>query len=522
MIFQNEPMKTSLFKFASPVVAALLVFHLQTGAVATDTAVTNSAALRLAAIFGDNMVLQQQQRVPIWGWADPGAGVTVKFAGQTKATRAAAEGKWRVKLGKLKASVEPQILVVELEGGASPGGHPSQVALTNILVGEVWLASGQSNMEKPIGRQPGQRPVFNAEQELAAANYTGIRIFQVQKNLAAAPLADLAAFHGWQESSSNALDSISFSAAAYFFARNLHTNLNVPIGLIESSWGGTRIEPWTPPAGFESVRSQAKFARERINPDRPSNTRPTAIYNAMISPLAGFALRGVIWYQGESNLMGTNADNDYRGYPDKMRALVGGWRRVWGEGDFPFYFVQIAPFKYWGGRVRRVASPEMLPEFWTLQSRAARQIRNTGVVVTTDLTDNLNDIHPRNKQDVGLRLALLARHNTYGQKDVVCQGPEFRKMKIKDDEAVLTFDHADGGLASRDGQPLTWFTIAGADGKFVIADAKIAENTVVVSAAGIDRPRAVRFAWDETAEPNLCNRAGLPAEPFRTDKPAGK
>jgi sialate O-acetylesterase len=247
-----------------------------------------------------------------------------------------------------------------------------------------------------------------------------------------------------------------------------------------------------------------------------------AIYNALIAPLAGYALRGVIWYQGESNLMGTNTDNDCRAYPDKMAALVGGWRRVWGEGDFPFYFVQIAPFKYWGGRVRRVISPEMLPEFWTLQSRAARRMKNSGLVVTTDLVDNLNDIHPRNKQDVGLRLALLARHKTYGQKNVVCQGPEFRKIKIIGNQAVLTFAHADGGLASRDGQPLTWFTIAGADGKFVRADAKIVGDTVVVSAAGVEKPTAVRFAWDETAEPNLCNRADLPAEPFRTDEPTRK
>jgi len=518
-------------RLAPAIAAAILIFNSQTAKAADEIAATNSSALRLPAIFGDNMVLQRQQTVLVWGWAAPDAKVTVKFSGQTKSTRAAADGKWLVKLGKLKASAEPQNLVVE-SGGTK--------MFTNILVGEVWLASGQSNMEKPIGKQPGQKPVFNAEQELAAANYPDIRIFQAEKILSAMPLDDLQKFHGWQECSSNTLNSISFSAAAYFFGREIHTNLNVPVGLIESSWGGTRIEPWTPPVGFEVLPSQAKFAREKIGTNRISNTRPMAIYNAMIAPLAGFAMRGAIWYQGESNLMGTNADNDYLEYPDKMKAMVGGWRQIWGEGDFPFYFVQIAPFKYAGGRTKRAASPEMLPEFWTLQSRAARQIKNTGMVVTTDLADNLDDIHPRDKQDVGHRLALLALNKAYGEKNVVCSGPMFKKMKIEGSKAVLTFDHANGGLVSKDGQPrissqsgglqvsvlrgqpLTWFTIAGADKKFVSADAKIAGDTVEVSAAGIEKPVAVRFAWDETAQPNLSNKAGLPAEPFRTDDPPGE
>jgi sialate O-acetylesterase len=383
----------------------------------------------------------------------------------------------------------------------------------------VWLASGQSNMEKPIGKQAGQKPTFNAEQELAAANYPNIRIFQVEKILSAAPLKDLEKFHGWQECSSNALDSISFSAAAYFFGREIHTNLNVPVGLVESSWGGTRIEPWTPPVGFERVASQKKFAATQIEgTNKIPNTKPTAIYNAMIAPLAGFAMRGALWYQGESNLMGTNADNNYRLYPDMMAALVGGWRQVWGEGNFPFYFVQIAPYKYYGAKLRRVNSPEMLPEFWTLQSRAARHIKNTGLAVTTDLVDDLDDIHPRDKASVGHRLALLALDKTYGEK-VVSSGPTFKTMKIAGNRAVLTFNHAAGGLVSKDKQPLTWFTLAGADGKFLPAEAKIAGDAVEVSAAGIEKPVAVRFAWDETAQPNLCNAAGLPAEPFRTGPP---
>jgi sialate O-acetylesterase len=466
-----------------------------------------AADLKLAAIFGDNMVLQQQQPVPVWGWAAPGAEVTVRFFRQTKSTHAGADGKWLIRLGRLKASAMPQSLIIE-------AGDTK--AFTNILVGEVWLASGQSNMEKPIGSRPGQKSTFNAEAELAAANYPNLRLFKVEKMLSATPRADLEKFNAWQPCSSNALDSVSFSAAAYFFGRELHTNLNIPVGLIEATWGGTRIEPWTSPVGFESVPSLTKLAQTTSSTKNISTRRPMAIYNAMIAPLAGFALRGAIWYQGESNLIGTNANNNYRVYPDMMAALVGGWRKIWGEGDFPFYFVQIAPFKYYGGKVRNVNSPEMLPEFWTLQSRAARRIAHTGMAVTTDLVDDLNNLHPRDKAGVGHRLALLALDETYEQ-EIESSGPVFSKAKFTGGKVILQFHHADGGLMSKDGQPLTWFTIAGADGKFFPAEAKIVGATVEVSAAAIVKPAMVRFAWAETAQPNFCNAAGLPAEPFRTD-----
>ena len=462
-----------------------------------------AAALKLPAIFGDNMVLQQQQAVPVWGWAAPGAEVAVKFAGQSKSTRADADGKWLVKLGKLKASFTPQSLVIT-------SGETK--TLTNILVGEVWLGSGQSNMEKPIGKQPGQRPTLNAEQELAAANHPNIRIFQVEKMLSATPRTDLEKFHGWQECSSNALDAIHFSAAEYFFGRDLHTNLNVPVGLIHSSWGGTKIEPWTPPAGFQSVPSLAHITTPSFGTNKIPNTAPTVLYNAMIAPITGFAMRGAIWYQGESNRGDTN-------YDLKMSALVGGWRKVWNEGAFPFYFVQIAPFKYIKDTTNYVADTDPLPRFWVQQSRAARHIPHTGMIVTTDLVDDLNDIHPRDKATVGHRLALLALDETY-DKEVPSAGPAFEKMKVVGNTAVLKFAHTSGGLVSKDGQPLTWFTIAGADGKFVPADAKVlGKNTIEVSAGGVDKPVAVRFAWHQLAQPYLFNQAGMPAEAFSTQMP---
>jgi sialate O-acetylesterase len=484
-----------LTKFLSALVVGVLAFN-----------VSSHAELKPAAIFGNNMILQQQMPVPVWGWSEANARVTVKFAGQTRSTRAAADGKWLVKLGKLEGTFSPQTLVIE----------SGEVEIfTNILVGEVWLASGQSNMEKPIGKQPGQKPTFNAEAELAAANYPAIRLFKIEKKLAAEPLADLEKFQGWAECDSNSLNTISFSAAAYFFGREICTNLSVPVGLIESSWGGTRIEPWTPPVGFEKVASQKKIAVVVLSTNKIANTRPMAIYNAMIAPIAGFAMRGALWYQGESNLMGTNADNDYRDYADKMAALIGGWREVWREGAFPFYFVQIAPFKYYGAKIRRANSPEQLAEFWSLQALAARQIKRTGMVVTTDLVDDLNDIHPRNKTDVGHRLALLALEKTYGEK-AVSSGPVFRSVKFTGGKAIVKFEHTHGGLVSKDGQPLNWFTLAGVDGKFISAEATIVGDTVEVSAPEIKRPCAVRFAWAETAQPNLFNAAGLPALPFQS------
>jgi len=475
-----------------------------TTALAVAVAATFSARadLKLPAIFGDNMVLQQQMPVPVWGWAAPAAKVTVKFSSQSHATQADAEGRWQVDLTKLNASFSPQTLAIE-------AGETK--TFTNVLVGEVWLGSGQSNMEKPIGEQRGQKPCLNAETELAAAHYPNMRLFSVGRGLSATPRADLVKFQGWRECNSNALNAISFSAAAYFFGREIHTNLNVPVGLVESAWGGRPIEPFTPQAGFKAVPALAKFLTQNLTTTTALNSNaPSVIYNAMIAPLAPFAIRGALWYQGESNRSNTN-------YTDKMVALIGGWRQVWQEGDFPFYFVQVAPYRYI--KTNYVATADRLPDFWLQQSRAAQRIKNTGMVVTTDLVDDLNDIHPRDKQSVGHRLALLALNQTYGQKSLTCFSPAFRDMKVVRGKAVLRFDHAEGGLRSKDGNPLTWFTIAGADKNFVPAEARIVGDTVEVSAAGIEQPVAVRLAWNQIAQPNLCNGAGLPAEPFSTDDP---
>ena len=515
-------MKTTIYRLTPKfifVAGIALILGFGPARAADDVVATNSAppearvsaavpsSLQLPSVFGDNMVLQQNQRVPIWGWSKPGTEVTVKFGGQVKHARADSDGRWEARLSSLKASSQPADLVIE--AGESR-------TLTNILVGEVWLCSGQSNMEKPVGKQPGQRPCFNADQELAASDFPEIRLFKVEKALASMPQKDVKETSGWHGCNSNSLETIKFSAAGYFFGREIHTRLKVPVGLVESSWGGTRIEPWTPPVGFKSVRSLAGLAKPLATTNKLANTTPMAIYNAMIAPLAHFAIRGALWYQGESNCMGKQPDGAV--YTDKMEALIRGWRRIWDEGDFPFYYVQIAPFNYFTGKTQRVPYADALPEFWEAQAQALH-IPNTGMIVTTDLVDDLKDIHPRNKQDVGKRLAFVALNKTYGRKDIVCSGPMFKKMKTQGNQAVLSFNDVDGGLVSKDGQPLTWFTVAGADGKFVPAEAVIANETVVVSSPDVAKPVAVRFAWSEVAQPNLFNGAGLPAVPFRTDGP---
>ena len=464
------------------------------------------AEVSLPRIIDHSMVLQRGQPVPIWGWADADERVTVEFAGQKKSAKTDKSGRWEVKLRPLKASAVPADLVVS---GAN------RIVLTNVLVGEVWLCSGQSNMEKPVGEIRGQKPVPNHEQELANSDYPLIRFFKVEKEMAAAPAKDVKS-QGWFLCNSNSHETLKFSAAAYFFGREVHREIGVPVGLIESAWGGTRIEPWTPPVGFAGVKSldgQVDFPSAET---KLSNKTPTALYNAMIAPLAPFAIRGALWYQGESNIIDIP---DGPVYADKMRALIEGWRKVWGQGTFPFYYVQLAPFIYHSDREKpRADSPERLAEMWETQA-AALKVPKTGMIVTTDLVDDVKDIHPANKQDVGKRLARLALAKDYGRKDVAWSGPVFRKARFKDGRAIVTFDHTDGGLISKDGQPLNWFEIAGANGKFVPATAVIEGDTVIVSSAEVAEPKAVRFGWHEKAMPNLFNGAGLPARPFRTDRP---
>ena len=448
------------------------------------------AETKLPSILGSHMVLQQGAACPIWGWDDAGTEVTVSFGDQTHTAKAGKDGRWQVKLTAMKASAKGRALTVK---------GSSTVKLEDVLVGEVWLCSGQSNMEWTVSRST------NAKQEIAAAKHPLIRHIKIPHQLSNQPRDNMNA-GGWQPCTPKVAGN--FTAVGYFFARHLQGGINVPIGLIGSNWGGTRIEPWTPPVGFKSVPGLKKDFADRLEvfgKAKVGSRTPTHMYNAMIHPILPYTIKGALWYQGESN------NGEGMLYYQKMRALISGWRSVWHNPDLPFYFVQLAPFQYGG-------DPKRLAGIWQAQLTTVKTIPHTGMAVTTDIT-TLRNIHPPNKQDVGKRLALWALAKDYGKKDIVYSGPLFRSLEVKDGRAVLKFDHAHG-LKSRDGKPLTHFEALTADGKWLPAGAYVHGNTVIVSGKAIRNPQAVRFGWNQLATPNLINGAGLPASPF-TSK-AGK
>jgi len=521
----NSNWRNQCIVFANRVLMAALVI----GAGFAELA---QAEVRLPRVFGSHMVLQQDKPLVVWGWAQPNEAVTVRISSGSAAARANDKGEWKAVLPAMKAG-GPYVMTVS---GAN------KVEFEDVMIGEVWLCSGQSNMEMGLGM------VRDGKQEIAAANYPGIRLLKVKRSWKPEPQNDIDGAWNVCSPTTVAEDGWGgFSATAYFFGRELHQKLGVAIGLIDATWGGTRIESWTPPEGFALVpalreeyekvelgdprsathqkrleqmladtehwtaAAREAMAAQKIVPPMPSYPaellpprdvqNATALYNGMIHPLQTFALRGAIWYQGESNL------GDGSLYTERMKALIGGWRQLWGENDFPFYYVQIAPYTYDG-------DPERMGDFWEAQA-AAQAVPNTGMAVINDIGD-LKDIHPKNKQEVGRRLSLWALAKTYGQEKLACSGPVFRDMKIERDKLRLNFDNAATGLATRDGKPPDWFELIDAvQGGFVKADAQIEGSSVVLSLPGIKHPVAMRFAWNMLAEPNLMNTEGLPAGAFR-------
>ncbi len=465
-----------------PAMARAASVSLLTAAVLAGLPAAASADVRLPRIISDHMVLQQGQKAPIWGWADPGEPVLVAFAGKKVQATADQQGKWMVEVGTPKAGGPYEMTVAT---------GKNKIVVKDILVGEVWLASGQSNMQWSVNR------AANPQEEIAAAKYPKIRLFTVGRMVSDKPRDDCNG--SWSEC--NPTSVAGFSAVAYFFGRELHKELEVPVGLINSSWGGTICEAWTSRQGLEGEEDFEPIL-QRAADFKPNNpNQASALYNGMIHPIVPFAIRGAIWYQGESN-----AGRAWQ-YKRLFPAMIRDWRRIWDQGDFPFLFVQLAPFRY--GK----ADPRNLPETWEAQLQTL-SLPNTGMAVTTDI-GNIKDIHPKNKQDVGKRLALWALANTYGKKDLAYSGPLYDGFAVEGDKIRVKFHHAEGLVAK--GGELTHFTIAGEDEKFVPAEAAIDGQTVVVSSPEVKRPVAVRFGWTDTAEPNLFNGAGLPASPFRTD-----
>lgn len=460
-----------------------------------SNSLTSFATVRCARLFTDHLVLQRDSAMPVWGTAAPGEDVTVSFAHQTKRTVADATGQWRLALDPLPASAEPRTLTVQ---------GSNTLVFTDVLVGEVWFCSGQSNMEKPLGPRKGQRPTDDYELELAAATYPHLRLYQV-------PRTDLKqegpGLFRWLPCSPEALRAADFSAAAYYFGRQLSQVLGVPVGLIHASFGGTRIEAWLPPAAFADSPLSG-LEKEHYQAWVPG-VQATELYRSMVAPYAPYGLRGFLWYQGEANCMIPDAR-----YAAKLTALITQWRAQWGQPDAPFLGVLLAPLDYskWG---KFPVTPEALPAFWEAQVQAL-SAPHTGYIVTTDLAANLHDIHPTNKRDVGHRLARLALSEVYGRTDIPARGPTLAGLKISGATLALSFAHADS-LRTRDGLAPTGFTLAGADRVFHPATARIEKDTVVLTAPDVAQPVAARFAWHETATPNLVNGSGLPAVPFRTD-----
>jgi sialate O-acetylesterase len=419
------------------------------------------------------MVLQRDRPIRIWGWADPGEKVEVTFGKHVGKAIAGIDRSWEVILPAMPAGGPHEIHVK----GANA------LKIQDVHVGEVWFCSGQSNMETGVLKSR------NHDQEIAAADYPSIRTFTAPTRRSNTPVDDVVA--EWKVVSPR---SVAYtSAVAYYFGREIHRELKVPVGLVIAAVGGTRIEMWTPAVGIRSVP-------ELQGIDKDENGE---LYNGMIHPLLPFPVRGTIWYQGEGNV------GDGMRYCLRMKALIRGMREIRRDRESPFYYVQLTPLN-WGGK-----PVDQLPEVWEAQTATLSE-PNTGMIVTTDI-GNTGDAHPRNKQDVGRRLALWALAKAYGRKDLVHSGPLYRDCRVEDSKMIVLFDHAHGGLASRDGKPLSWFSIAGADGRFLPASAEISGDSVIVSSKEVAKPIAVRFAWHQIAEPNLVNGHGLPASPFRTD-----
>ena len=441
--------------------------------------ITGFANISLPEIFSDNMVLQQKSDVVIWGWAKTGETVTIKADWMDKeiSSKVGPQGTWRMTISTPAAGGPYNIII---------RGN-NEVLLKNVLIGEVWLCSGQSNMEMSA-----QWGIKNGEEEVKNATYPEIRFFSVNASTSLYPQEHFSG--NWTACTPETMKT--FSAIGYFFARKLNKDLNVPVGIINSSWGGTAAESWMP----EEAIQKDSFLSEAASKQKPvpwGPVEPARIYNAMIYPMIPFRIAGVLWYQGEANTI-----NGYA-YKEMLTALIKNWRGKWGY-DFPFYFAQIAPYNYgkpFEGVIVRDAQRRVL------------EVSNTGMAVLSDLCDTL-DIHPKNKQDAAMRLANIALNRYYKTAVIEDSGPLYKDMTVDKNKAVISFDHSEGLHVT--GAKLTYFEIAGEDKIFYPAEAKIKGQQVIVQSKMVKTPVAVRFAWRNTAVPNLFNGAELPASCFIT------
>lgn len=433
-----------------------------------------------ARIFANQMVLQAKQPIPVWGKAPDGREITVLMNGQEKSATAI-KGKWHITLDPMDYG-GPHDLIIRSEGS-------DDILLKNILIGEVWLCSGQSNMAWPVKKTEGGEHAINASENAQ------IRLFTVDRTSSPVLLQDLhQSGRPWSIASPESV--ADFSGTAYYYGRELYDQLKVPIGLIFSAWGGTPAEFWTSETGLKSDPSLEYHLRVKP-PKNKIERRPMGMFNGMVHPLAPLSFRGVIWYQGESNVCRAEE------YRVLFPAMINSWRTLWGK-DFPFHFVQLAGFK---------PGLKGWPVIREAQSLALN-LPNTGMACAIDIGDP-EDIHPKNKYDVGRRLALIALHQVYG-KDIVYSGPRFKTAEMEASKIRLHFSHVGSGL-KQVGEELIGFEIAGADGQFMTAEARIEDQTVVVSHADILSPKFVRYGWRSEAFISLFNEEGLPAVPFKSE-----
>ncbi|WP_158751983.1 sialate O-acetylesterase [Acidobacterium sp. S8] len=481
-----------------------------------------NAEVRLPNVLSSHAVLQRNAPIHIWGWSDPGETITVRFHDQTRTATATDLGKWSLWLAPEQAG-GPYTLTAQGSGDSA-----AAVTLSDILIGDVWVASGQSNMEMPLSGFPNSAVLKNGAQEIAQANLPTVRLLRIEKKSSYFPVSDINST--WTTCTPQT--AADFSAVAYFFGREINSREHVPIGLIDSTWGGTPVDSWISldrigsDAGLMPIyRSWSIFtdelsdrdleiARDKREDDaaakagqpKPKHSwhpdglswEPASLYNGMIAPLVPYTIKGAIWYQGETNSDPERAPM----YARFFRAMIQDWRKQWGEGNFPFLYVQISNF----------SSPN---ENWGAVRDAQRRTlseTDTAMAVTLDVGDKDN-VHPPDKQTVGGRLALAARALTYGEPQLEFSGPLYRTATVEGNAMRVWFDHAKDGLAAHGGQ-LDGFEIAGSDGKFLPAKAKIDGSSVLIEAQGVAHPAAVRYGWASWTDANLFNKEGLPASTF--------
>jgi sialate O-acetylesterase len=442
---------------------------------------TSNANITLPAVLNDNMVLQQQSNVKLWGWSDAAEKIfiTTSWNNKTDSTKGDGNAKWVLSI-KTPSAGGPYTITIK--------GN-NTIVLHNVLIGEVWICSGQSNMEMNY-----YWGLPQMKEDFPTALNPNIRFFSVPRTTAQTPQENLRGT--WATCDSNTVKS--FSAAAYYFGRKLNAELNVPIGLIHVSWGGTPAEAWTP-AEVVNNNSTLNDAAKKLNPSQWWPTTPGYAYNGMIAPLTNFSIAGAIWYQGESNT-GTAAT-----YEQLFSSMIEAWRKNWSK-QFPFYYVQLAPYHYGNQNIAALLREQQLKTL---------SLSKTGMAVINDLPVDTMDIHPKDKRSVGYRLANIALSQNYGRNIPGALSPLYKTMNIDKDRIVLSFDNADG--LTQKGKIIIGFYIAGADRNFYPADVKINGNTIIVWNRSVPQPVAVRYAFSNAAIGNIFNKEGLPLSPFRTD-----